>query len=648
MFTRLTTVCSFIVFCAFATSVVADETVVDSLMRVHDSVMAASVPVVETKPRAPRFSFFDSVSHQFLSSRLNLRDRITAGIQKNPGDYLRSDPSQIVLTTNLTPVRTTVSPFGLSGDRFSAVVNGSEINPFEHIVQPDGAIDMNDVPRLADDNVYLLPGQAGRFFGGTHGVATLLTRPDMLADNQAHTAMLVNSGVFGYSNIRGRFHKNFTDGRNILLGIGYRDAEGDYLNTQDDSYHYLASVDWPFTSRWSISGRGNLYSREGAYPLAPGTDSTFQHINRDRFDRNAQIGLNVQNEAGTRRGEFGYTHRRQGSYLSSFYSAKFDEIAHGLYAALEGNRGSFLYRIAATGESEKWEDQNQSKDQVTGSFLASAFTQRSGFNFAFQAGTEYTEDFDMLPTATAMLSREAGKLYFLASIGYSQRAPSQHERFLRYRKVPFNSLEVDTYADSGNPDLHKEKQMVASVLADYGSATSGLQLNLTGGSIGDAIDWKRNVAIDSTGADTTALFSPINHDLTFASASVNLRQRVFKLITLTAGAAKFWYDSDSLSERLYRPEYNIFTGGEFHVHWSQTGVDLFAYGEYVYRGTYEGYVVNDMGDNGVVNTKVSLGIRRFRLFFVTENVFLSDYGDRELNQYFGRETHWGFTWQFTD
>jgi hypothetical protein len=612
-------------------------------MRVHDSVMAAN-PIIETKPRAPRFSFFDSLANQFLSSKINLRDRVTAGIQKNPGDYLRSDPSQLVLTTNQTPVRTTVSPFGVSSNRFNSVVNGFEINPFEHVVQPDGAMDMNDIPRLADDNIFLLPGQAGRFLGGTYGVATLLTRPDLLADNSAHTAMLVNSGSFGYSNIRGRFHRQFTDGRSILLGIGYRDADGDYQNNQDNSYHYLASVNWPVASHWDFAASGQLYSREGAYRVAP--ELSAEYVNRDRFDRNLQAGLSVQNEAGTRKTEFGYTHRRQGSYLSNVYSAKFDEVAHGGYVALEGNSRSFLYRIATNIESETWKDQAQSKDQITGSVLASASTQKSGFHFAVQAGSGYAEGFDMLPTATAMVSREAGNLYLLASAGYGERVPAQHERFLRYRKVPFTGPGVDTYADSGNAELHKEKQAVASLLVDYGSLASGVQINLTGGSISDAIDWKRTVY--TAGSDTTALFSPINHDLAFASASVNARQRIFKLITLTAGAAKFWYDSDSLPERLYRPEYNLFGGGEFHVYWKQTGVDLFAYGECVYRGSYEGYAGTDLGEEGTINTKVSLGIRRFRLFFVTENLLTSEYSDREFNKYFSRSTHWGFTWQFTD
>jgi hypothetical protein len=96
----------------------------------------------------PGFSYSDSIVSYFASSRLSVSEDVKRSFFHDAGDYFRSDPAWFVLDHQVTPMRKTVQPFGLSGDRLNVINDGMNLHPFEHIVEPDGMVEASRQLRL--------------------------------------------------------------------------------------------------------------------------------------------------------------------------------------------------------------------------------------------------------------------------------------------------------------------------------------------------------------------------------------------------------------------------------------------------------------------------------------------------------------------
>ncbi|MFQ6008758.1 MAG: hypothetical protein ACE5K8_07395, partial [Candidatus Zixiibacteriota bacterium] len=193
----------------------------------------------------PNFSYFDSLVTYFTSERLDQRSQVDRSFYHDAGDYFRFDPSYFILEHQVTPMRKTVQPFGLSGDRLNLIVNGHQLQPFEHIPEPDGLADLNDIPTALDNSIFIIPGPAGQLFGGRSGVATLLTLSKRPSTYSPESTLLADKGSFGYSYVRGRYSKLFTNRREIDMSIEYREADGPALDRKDDAYDYYGDFYFP-------------------------------------------------------------------------------------------------------------------------------------------------------------------------------------------------------------------------------------------------------------------------------------------------------------------------------------------------------------------------------------------------------------------
>jgi hypothetical protein len=152
---------------------------------------------------AQRLSFQDSLTAYYLPARWNLREDIDRSFHHDAGDYFRFDPSYFVLEPQMTPMRKTVQPFGLAGDRTGILIGGKSLHPFEHVVEPDGMLDMNDLPTALDHTVALLPGPVGMIFGAEHSVASLYTLPEKSDSTNPRSSFIVDKGIYSYSSIPG-------------------------------------------------------------------------------------------------------------------------------------------------------------------------------------------------------------------------------------------------------------------------------------------------------------------------------------------------------------------------------------------------------------------------------------------------------------
>jgi hypothetical protein len=73
---------------------------------------------------------------------------------------------------------------------------------------------------------------------------------------------------------------------------------------------------------------------------------------------------------------------------------------------------------------------------------------------------------------------------------------------------------------------------------------------------------------------------------------------------------------------------------------------LFAYGEIVYVGPYNGYDQLDLGQEMIANAKLSFSFGKYKMHFVFQNVLGTQYQSREYITNPGRLFYYGFTWNF--
>ena len=131
--------------------------------------------------------------------------------------------------------------------------------------------------------------------------------------------------------------------------------------------------------------------------------------------------------------------------------------------------------------------------------------------------------------------------------------------------------------------------------------------------------------------------------------------RIARLSARTTGASSLvgggaWHsvDYDTISDPVYTPEYQFFSGLELHYFWRQKQVDLYAYGELNYMGSYSGYKQLNLGDKVVANAKLTLGMHHFKFHFAFQNVLATTYFEREYLLKPGRTYYYGIAWRFDD
>jgi hypothetical protein len=588
------------------------------------------------------FSIYDSLLAYFTSQRVNYREQLEQSFFHDAGDYFKFNPGYFVLEPQSTPMRKTVQPFGLAGDRLNLLHEQHLMTPFEHTVEPDGLTDLNDLPTALDHDVFVLPGAVGMILGGSQAIATLVTRPKQSNSTVPESAFLVDKGSFGYSYARGRFSKAFHSGRRIDLSVGYRNADGLVFNRFDDAYHYRADMRFPVTDRLTIVGHARLYNRDGPLHIRP--DIGGRQVNRDRFDREAAVSTRFGNDSGTATTEIGYSHQRQSSHLTSGYLAQFDALGHQLFIHRDWVMGAILVRGELSGDFRQYKDDSREFDRLFGrSFLTVAY--RSGKSrVGFQAGQQYVESTGSLLSAAAVMTRESSRFTILLSGGFTERAPSLHELYLRRRKASIYATGTLNYADEGNPLLEPERQLTGSANISYGSVDNNLSLEATGGKILDGIDWVTSVQDD--GESVFRLFQPQNGDVTFLNVTAAQKVHLSDLLRFNGGGSYHHIEYDNFEKRAYTPEYQAFAGLELHLFWSQKLIHLYGYAEAVYIGPYDGYNTTGLGRELVVNSKLSFSMGDFRFHYIFQNSLANPYEPRENFEIPGWYSSYGFVWNF--
>jgi len=635
------------------------EPLLDSVLPVSDTVLPADSLTEAQKAEArfmerykklkeekqeavePPLNYYDSLVVYFTSPRLNRRRLIDRSFYHDAGDYFRFDPGYFVLESQTTPTRKTVQPYGLTGDRLNVLVKDNQMKPFEHVLEPDGMIDFNDIPTALDHEVYILPGPVGALFGGDQMVATLMTRPEEYDTTAAQSTFLVDKGTFGYSYARGRYSKKFIRGRTIDMSIGYRNADGQFFGNTDDVYHYYGDFYFPIGQTYGARATGQLFSRENN--LWYRYDLGGNYIKRDRFDRSARVSFYAFNPNRTQKYEIAYRYLRQGSYIDRSYKGRFNLSGHELIFGREWFSGKTVFKAELSGGYREYDDGYESFRRYASSAAFNLARLTEGWRYVFKGGARHDDAFGVSPFAAGMLFKNTERWLFMFSTGYNERSPSMLELNLREQSVRLYNLASGDYTDRGNKELIPEKQLVGNATVQWGTVDNNLGLEVTGGRIFDGIDW-----VNTVGADFLSyLFEPQNGDINFVNTTLSGNVRLKDFLRLYAGGAYHFLDYENFEDKAYTPEYEAFSGLELHLFWTQKLIDLFGYGEMVYVGPYDGYVQDNIG-NVVINAKLSFRMGSFRFHYVFQNLLATQYNGRDYYLFPGRYNYYGFTWDFLD
>jgi len=427
--------------------------------------------------------------------------------------------------------------------------------------------------------------------------------------------------------------------------VSYRNAIG--LLTQgrgDDAYHYYGDLYFPVGRSIGLRAEGRLYDRNGYFVVQPATGNA--PLYRSRIDRSLNLSLDRHDADHTTRTEVGYRHLRQGSTISGIYAGSFNYTGNGLSTSREWLSGQGMLKAEIDGnyliydngydEFTRWE--------IDGAF--SLVSMGSGLRRGITAGTRYVQEYRFLPHAAAVLMIEREKLLVSFSVGYSERAPSLHERYLPYQRINLYNSPYDVYVEVGRESLVSEKRLVGNATFELGSKTDKFEICVTTGRVWDGIDWQHRHLLDNTESQTA--FSPINDDISFFDLSGGPQFLLGDALTVLAGGAYHHVDYENHPDRAYQPEFQFFSGGELYLYWSQRLLHLYAYGELVYTSSYTGYGGDALGENVLANAKLSFRIKNFRFHYVFQNVFGNVFHPREGTTNPGRYDYYGFTWDFFD
>ncbi len=590
--------------------------------------------------RPPRLNFHDSLLTYFAPQRLNQRDAVSRSIFKNAGDFFKFDPSYFALDYQTTPMRTIITPFGLSGDRLNVISFGESRRPFEHVIEPDGQVDMHDIPIAQSTDLYVLPGAAGQLFGGPTSVATLVTAPRKVEAGPARSAFIVDQGSFAFNHLRGRFAKQFQNHREIDLAIGYRNAEGSAFGRDDDTRHYLGRIFEPMGESFGFNADIWLYDRSGPFSVRPNLGGRV--VNRDRFERSAHLSADWHADDGSERWELGYNWQRQGSKITGIYAANLDYFVDGLFASHQRRLGGYLVSFDAAADKVEFDAASSRHQRARLKGDIRLIKTSHGSRFGLTIGSNWEEDYRFLPRASITWLNESDRAFLYTSIGYSERAPSLYELYLPFQRKTIYNTTTD-YADSGNETLKSERQLTGSLLFHYGSPDTWAGVQVTGGQIIDGIDWRNEFFSDSI---SYRYFYPDNGDITFAGVTVQQQLQLFNFLWLRSGGSYHWTDYEQFDDKAYIPEYQAFIGGEINLYWPQRLLHFFAYGEIVYTGEYDGFVVDNLAGDFITNTRLAARLKDFTFHVVFENNLNALYSEREGFTFLGQYFYYGFVWNF--
>ena len=602
----------------------------------------------DTAKKEPQLKIRDSLNLFFLSDRFNLASQFDRSYGHDAGDYIRFNPSNFSTDYQPFPLRKTVSPFGLPGNRIDVILGDKTLHPLEHLPEPDNQIGFEEIPTAPVQEIYNIEGPLGRIFGGDNSTASLIMIPVRPKSARAESELVVDVGNLGYSNTKAVYTEQKKSGRLIQLAAEYRRSDGFDNSWGDSTYHHWANIIYPINNKLNLNLNGRLFRRRGIFPLRLKPD--FSRNRRDRdFSASFDYSFSPRNKSS-----LGIRHQQsetETGLTQHPYHRDIDIIDNSINYTHEAIWGKSFISFGISMTEEEYHNFSYFKTRHRGKFNSILFWGDSTMSFAGNIIAEKVGGFDPAPSAVFAYKMERESFYLSISTGFVTKFPRQYELDLTPQIDRFLAPATNDYYESGNVYLEPEKQLSGNLTISLGPVNNDLTISATGGKIIDGIDWKQ-FTLDTNGLSLTA-FKTKNHDIEYANLTITKKILLGKKMNWT-GAGTYRYLSVAGNENAaYAPDYQLRTGLELYHYLSFLEMDIYGYIEAGYDGPYKSYPAFgnsavDLGEKIVTNLKLSFSIKSFRFYYYWQNLLATDYEQREDYGIRDMLVYYGFTWQFID
>jgi len=627
-----------------------DSTVTDSL---SPELTAFDLPCEEEKVKIEFFHADDSISAYLLNERLAYSDQLDRSFHRDAADLVRFNPSNFIVEYQSTPLRKTLSPFCLPGNRINVILNNRTLNPFEHTFEPDNMIDFNDIPTAPVRYVYNVEGPLGMVFGAKNSTSSIILFPYNPDSTIAESKLLVDKGSFGYAYTKAIFANRYKSGQSIRLAVGYRKADGAYTYTDDDAYHQWGEIIYPLNKRIRLNLNGRLYRRDGSFIVQPDYLNNY-YLYRFRRDRDISAGLDYA-VSSNQKSSVEFRHQRSESAMNRQnieYNRGFDIFDNSLIFSHEGKLGDNFFKARLLFSHEKYDESGRRVTQHCGLIDVSYLHGDSAAAWLLYLKADKVVGYEPAPSAALFYSKYGEKYYLSGSLGYSTKFPRLYELYLTDHAFRINSSATGSdYFESGDNNLKPEKQLVGNISFGWGKVGNDLLLSATGGKIFDGIDWQKsdNPPPDVAWSNNTVgIFRSKNNDIEFANITARQRLSWRDNLHFSGGASYHFMRIDGETDLPYSPDYQLFSNLELHLYIKYLDLHLYGYGEAIYNQPYYGYRNIELGENIILNGRLSFRVKKFRFFYIFQNVLASVYELREDYVIPGRYLTYGITWEFLD
>lgn len=601
------------------------------------------------------YDFGREVLSVFGDRRLDLAGDVRAAHAYDAAGLIRFNPSNFIIPYQATPMRTVVAPFGLPGGRIDPIFNGYRLHPREHLPEPDGRIGFDDLPLAPLGEVYNFEGPLGLALGGENATASLVLVPPEPETTRAESRLIVDKGSFGMANTGGVLTERKSNGRRVRAAVEYRKADGLFLYRDDDGYHQWGDLVYPLGGGHRLFFNGRLYRRTGHFIIRP--DRPGQAYNRSRRDRDLSAGYRLVGAGGDNLA-VEFRHQRSESSIrtgvtgtDSDFASGLDVFNNSLSVNRQGRLGGVGYSVGTELAEEEYKDNAWQRKRHRGILRGRIMAGDSTGGWLAGASIEKVGGYDPAPSGVLALVSKTEAFYLSLSGGYSTRFPSQYELDLTEKEAFVSGSTGYDYYESGNNSLKAEKQMIGNFTLGLGRPGSDTRLAVTGGKIFDGIDWRHDT-VDTPGG-TVDRYRPVNHDIEFVNAALTKRLSMFDRVGWLAGGSYRYVQVGGDEEPEYSPDYQLFSGLELYQYVEFIDLHLYGYLEAGYIGPYTaegagGDPRSELGDEMVVDFRLSFRIKKFRFYYLFRNLDNENYQIRDGYTILGRSHCYGITWEFLD
>lgn len=632
------------------------DTTVDTTRRVVPDTMAY-ILLEQMQLEAERkrdtiihaLNFNELAVAQLFSQNVNLRPNIDNAFYHDAGDFFTSERGFFTVDYLPTPMRHTVTPYGLNSTNVTPLFDGRPLALLEHLPEQDGLHDYNEVPTAPVTDVYALHGPLSAFFGADNGVAGVYLKKVKPAGYTPESRLEAQKGTFSYAYTKGIIAERTASGFSYLAALGYRKVNYQLVGGRDDDmYHQYWEFSVPLAQKTQVTSSVRLYRRQGDYMYQP--QFVAEDFTRHRRDRDITAKLE-QSPGKNRTLALEFRHQRNESSLKEeFFSDdyKVDRRQNSITVSHTARTGTFLYTSSASvlrsyfdiaDFSYQRDEQSASLRGILANNTDSADASRLFFG---ELGLKTITKYRSKARFNLGFHLRGHRSELTLSAGMTPVFPSQYERFLP-DEVLFAGGGSADLRQSGTSYLVAENQYTAALALTHRISSLKLQANAVVGKVNDGIRWIR-----STTMTTGTFIQPLNEDYDFAALSLRAELPLSAGL-LWSGAAGFYnVDYENTPAPTYTPQYNLQTALTFNHYIQRLELYLSGHGELSLPGPYLANDGSQLGRDPVINARLSFRIKRFNFHYMFEDLNSISYAQREQYQHLGRYNWYWVTWDFLD